>query len=275
MYQGSALIGLLRIVALGLLMFPLMPVQAVLVALKHPAQYRLSVAFHKTLLRLLNMRVVQHGAPQLDKPTLFVCNHLSYLDIPVLGSLLPASFISKAEVKHWPIFGLLARLQRTVFIERRTAHAKQHASMTAQRLAAGDSLILFPEGTSADGVHVLPFKSSIFAALDSDATAVSVQPVSLAVTGLGGLPLGRHGRNLYAWYGDMTLMQHLWRMFKTGFFVLQVEFHPPVTLAQFASRKALAQHCRTEIVSGMALANAGRVQEAAPHRAMSAHAAAA
>src|SRR3546814_10571195 len=114
--------------------------------------------------RLLGIEIERHGQPSDRHPTLYVANHVSYLDIEVLGALLKASFVAKAEVATWPFFAWLARLQETVFVERRVRHAAQHRDEMARRLDAGDDLILFPEGTSGDGTAVLSFKSALFSA---------------------------------------------------------------------------------------------------------------
>ena len=88
-----------------------------------------------------------------------------------------------------------------------------------------------------------------------------LQPISIACTALDGIPLGRGWRRLYAWYGDMDLAPHLWQVTKLGRLTVVVEFHAPVTVADFASRKALAQHCWAVVADGMARANAGRTAD--------------
>lgn len=195
------------------------------------------------------------------QPTLYIINHCSYLDIGVLGSLIGGSFVAKAEVAGWPLFGWLARLQRTVFVnrQRRTDTAGQRNEI-ARRLEIGDSLILFPEGTSSDGNRVLPFKTALFSAAEQriDGRPVTVQPVTIAYVRLDGIPLGHGLRPFYAWYGDMELGLHLWKLAGLGDCTVSVEFHAPVTIDDFGSRKALAAHCRQVIVAGMDRALAGR-----------------
>ena len=124
---------------------------------------------------------------------LFAANHISYTDITVLGSVIPGSFIAKAEVANWPFFGWLAKLQRSVFVDRQVRSTATQRDAIGERLAAGDALILFPEGTSGDGNRVLPFKSALFAAAQQgeDCPPVIVQPVSLAYVRLDGMPIGR------------------------------------------------------------------------------------
>ncbi len=130
------------------------------------------------------------------------------------------------------------------------------------RLEAGDNLFLFPEGTSNDGNGVLPFKSALFAvaALKPRGAPLTVQPVSITYTALDGMPMGRALRPFYAWYGDMELPSHLWQALGLGRATVVVQFHDPVTLEDFASRKAMADHCYRKISEGVASALAGRPQ---------------
>ena len=145
---------------------------------------------------------------------LIVANHTGWLDIVIFSAVAPISFVAKSEVGSWPFFGTLARLQRTVFVERtRRSQTGEARDSISARLAQGDTLVLFPEGTSSDGNSVLPFKSALLGAAESvlaDGHHVTVQPVSTAYTGSHGIPMGREARPLYAWYGDMELVPHLW-----------------------------------------------------------------
>tara|TARA_Y100001958_G_C21029254_1_gene402888 strand:- start:181 stop:807 length:627 start_codon:yes stop_codon:yes gene_type:complete len=199
-------------------------------------------------------------------PVLFACNHTSYSDIAILGSLLPASFVAKAEVAGWPLFGVLAKLQRTVFVDRRATKATKQRDEMIRRLENGDNLILFPEGTSSDGNAVLPFKSALFsvAQVEPHGRPLLVQPVSLAYTRLDGMPVGRALRPYFAWYGDMTLAPHFWEVAGLGHTTVDVVFHSPVTIAGYESRKALADHCQAVISRGVSAANAGRLDALPP-----------
>jgi 1-acyl-sn-glycerol-3-phosphate acyltransferase len=136
----------------------------------------------------------------------------------------------------------------------------------AERLAAGGNLILFPEGTSDDGTRILPFKSAFLAAAAEprEGRLPLIQPVSIAYTKLDGMPMGKALRPFYAWYGDMELFPHLWRALGLGIATVEVQFHEPVTAAQFATRRALADYCRAKIAAGLAGALAGRDDEALP-----------
>ncbi|MBV9523053.1 MAG: 1-acyl-sn-glycerol-3-phosphate acyltransferase [Alphaproteobacteria bacterium] len=262
---------LLRVVRLSTyltLTLPLMPIQAILLSLAPARAAGFARWYHGLCWRVLGFRVEVKGAVSERRPTLFVANHVSYLDITIFGGLIKGSFIAKAEVAGWPLFGRLARLQRTVFVERRRGQTAKSRDEIAERLAGRDNLILFPEGTSGDGNRVLPFRSGLFgaAAIEVGGAPLAVQPVSIAYVRLNGMPMGRFFRPFFAWYGDMSMAPHLWTLLGLGTLTAAVEFHPVVTLAELGSRKALAEHCRRVIAAGMAAALSGRETSAEPVR---------
>lgn len=261
MFQGGFLRRLVRSLAYLAFTLPLMPIQALLVALKSPLARRLPQFYHATCCRILGFEIRCWGTPSQARPTLFVANHASYLDIPILSAVTEGCFVAKSEVASWPLFGWLAKLQRSVFIDRRARRSADHRDAIRDRLQIGDPLILFPEGTSNDGVRVLPFKSALFSAADYafNGKPVIVQPVSVAYLTLDGMPLGRFYRPFLAWYGDMEMGSHLWTMLGLGTVGVAVVFHPPVTLPMFGSRKALAEHCHRAVSEGLTMALAGRL----------------
>jgi lyso-ornithine lipid O-acyltransferase len=237
----------------------LMPVQAFGLVLGAPWTASFPRFYHRQCCRILGLRVRRIGRPTEARPVLFAANHISYLDITVFGSLIAGSFIAKTEVASWPLFGWLARLQRSVCINRQVRSAAEHRDTIAARLAANEALILFPEGTSGDGNRVLPFKSALFSVANHRATGpVTVQPVSIAYTRLDGMPIGRRLRPLFAWYGSMALAPHLWKVLGLGTVEVVVQFHPPTTLAECGSRKALARYCEELVAGGLASALSGR-----------------
>jgi len=246
---------------------PLMPVQWLLVLLRSPLADKLPRAYHRITSRVLGFEVTVLGTGSATRPTLFVANHTSYLDIEVLGGVIEGSFIAKSEVAKWPLFGWLAKLQRTVFVDRRQRSTHQHRDAIIERLAADDNLILFPEGTSDDGTRVLPFKSALFAAVHGAQFAhpIAVQPVSIAYVRLNGMPMGRLYRPYFAWYGDMDMASHLWAMLGLGRAGVVVQFHEPVSPERFATRKDMAEYCWRVVASGVAAANSGRPQSAPSH----------
>jgi 1-acyl-sn-glycerol-3-phosphate acyltransferase len=264
--MGSSARTVLRILAYLAITVPLLPVQALAVALKHDLAKTLPLAYHRIVCRVLGIRVQARGTLAPARPLLVIGNHSSYLDIEVLGSLIPGSFVAKAEIAGWPFFGWLAKLQRSVFIERRSSKTREHKDEIEKRLLERDVLILFPEGTSDDGNRLLPFRSALFSVAERriEGAPLLVQPVSLAYTRLDGLPMGRSFRPFFAWYGDMALASHLWRMLGMGVLTAEVVFHDPVTIDGFASRKALAEHCWRVVSEGVASLISGRPQRHAP-----------
>jgi len=257
---GSPLRAAGRISVYFLFTLLLLPVQAVAVMMRWPLRTSLPRWYHKQCCRLLGIRVVRRGRPAQESPVLFASNHCSYLDVVVLGSLLPVSFVTKAEVAKWPFFGWLAKLQRSVFVDRQVFRTTQHRDSMTARLEAGDNLVLFPEGTSGDGNRVLPFKSSLLsvAELRPQDRPLTVQPVSITYTMLDGMPMGRSLRPFFAWYGDMEMAGPLWQWAGLGRLTVVVRFHQPVDMTQFESRKELSEQCFGVISQGMAHALAGR-----------------
>lgn len=265
---GSRARAAARLAAYLLITAFLLPVQAVAHALQLPLCRHLPRLYHRIGCRVLGFDIAVQGTVSEAKPTLFVSNHISYTDIIVLGALIETSFIAKAEIAGWPLFGYLARLQRSVFVDRRLATTARQRDEIGERLESGDNLVLFPEGTSHDGATVLPFKSALFAVAERrpHGRPLTVQPVSIAYTALDGMPVGRLIRPLVAWYGEMSLVPHLWRLVGLGRIGVTVVFHPPVQGDAFESRKALADHCRGAVVAGVQASLAGR-HASAPARA--------
>ena len=260
---GSPLKALIRLLAYGSLTLLLMPVQVFAVLFDLEIRRTLPIWYHGKCCQILGFRVEVRGPRSTAHPTLYVCNHVSYLDIMILGSLIKGSFVAKSEVARWPLFGWLARLQRSVFIERRGLKAARHRDALNQRLEHGDDLILFPEGTSGDGNQVLPFKSALFSVAERRPhdLPLLVQPVSIAYTRLDGVPMGRYLRPLFAWYGDMEMGGHLWHVAGLGWATVVVEFHPPATVEDYGSRKMLSDYCQGLVAAGMCAALSGRPQQ--------------
>lgn len=219
------------------------------------------LGWHSFCRWIFGFRIAVHGNAVKEGPVLYVCNHASYFDVTVLGSLMPARFVAKADVARWPVIGWLCRLQDTLFTSRERNGLTTELTKIRQKLGQGAKIVLFPEGTSGNGNRVLPFKSSIFEAANSQCNglAVRVQPVTVAYTRLDGLPLGRHLRPFFAWYGDMTLVHHIWCAMGMGDLGVEVIFHEPVTLTDFSSRKEMAEFCRMRVEAGLSAALAGQL----------------
>ncbi len=214
------------------------------------------------------------GRPEAARrPVIFVCNHSSWLDVPVLGGRLLACFVAKEEVGRWPVVGTVARLGRTIFVSRQRKATGRERDDMRLRLAAGDDLILFPEGTSSDGSRVLPFHSSFFAAAkpnggrqecpapDCLANVPLIQPVSIVYDRLGGMPVGRTARTVFSWYGDMDLASHFARLARWKGMRATVLLHPVLDPATFGSRKALSNATWTAVAEGAAALRQNRVDD--------------
>ena len=228
---------------------PAMVIQAVCLILPGHAKVAFARFYWATLTRLIGIKVRVIGtmaAPADGRAVMYVSCHSSWIDVPVLGGTLNARFVAKGDVAGWPVIGTIARLGRTVFVSRsRTSTVKE---LDAMRLAltAGDNLILFPEGTSSDGSRVLPFRSAFFAvaaasAADDAGSLPMIQPVSVVYDRLGGLPAGRACRPVFAWYGDMDIASHFWRLAQYTGLRATVLLHAPLDPAGFGDRKVLAQ----------------------------------
>jgi 1-acyl-sn-glycerol-3-phosphate acyltransferase len=223
------------------------PVQALLLALPGRAKARFPVLYHRVAAWLIGLRVQVIGKASRDRPVLFVSNHSSWLDIPVLGGVLDAAFVAKSEVGTWPVIRTIARLGRTVFVSRSRGTTAKEAQDMRDRMARGDNLILFPEGTSNDGTRELPFRSSFFAIADG---AREIQPVSVVYDRLGGLPACRRDRPLFAWYGDMEIASHFWRLARRPGARVTVVLHEPFPPGSLPNRKALAAEAERIVTQG-------------------------
>lgn len=230
-----------------------MPFQAVFVAFGSRRMASFPVWYHGWCLWVLGIRVVVDGSKTAQAPCLFVSNHSSYLDIPVLGSLIPGCFVAKAEVAGWPLFGWLAKLQRTLFIDRRVSKVGDGQSALAKRLQEKDNLVLFPEGTSSDGVRVLPFRRALFQTIleEANGKGLVVQPVTISCVAINGLPADRAAQQLYAWFGDMDLAPHLWAFAHLKSCTVRVVFHPVQDVKQMADRKVLAAEMEKLVATGL------------------------
>jgi len=218
------------------------------------------VMFHRLLCTLLRVKVRRLGRLSAGGPRLIVSNHVSWLDIPVLGSVEPMTFLAKKEIGS-PFLGRqLANLQGVVYVDRQRKRSipKVNAGMAAA-MRAGEPVVLFAEATTGDGVRLLKFRSSHFqTALEADAV---VQPVFMHFKRLGGLPLDRRDMPRIAWYGDMTFWPHLFAMLACGGVECDVSYGEALRATDYRDRKALA---RATEAAMRRLAEGARNPKAAP-----------
>lgn len=186
-------------------------------------------------LAIMGLRLTVVGTP-MRQSGIVVANHSSWLDIFTLNAALRICFVAKSEVARWAFIGPLARATGTLFITRKTTEAKRQQVQFETRLRDGDRLLFFPEGTSTDSTFVLPFKSTLFAALFAMRQDLWVQPVTVVYQA----PKGADPR-FYGWYGTMDFAPHLLvtlAQWPQG--DVTITLHDPLRVAEYRSRKDLA-----------------------------------
>ena len=186
---------------------------------------------------------------QEAKRVMFISNHISYLDIIILGSLVNAIFVAKSEIRNWPIINKLCMLGKTIFVERDNRRSvKKQAILIKENMENGLNVILFPEGTSSDGSKVLSFKSSLFEVIDHEELRnYNLQPISISYNKLDGLPLVKIHRPFLAWFGAMNLAPHVWKFLGLGTSEVNIRFHKPVQFSDFLNRKEACKYCFEKI----------------------------
>lgn len=232
----------------------LLPFQVIAVRLSLPMQRRIPTLFHRLVCALLGVRIKVVGGPSLRRPLLIVSNHVSWVDISVITALAPVAFVAKREVASWPLFGLFAKLQRSVFVDRMRRHKTPEVNTEiAQRLADGDPVVLFGEGTSSDGNRVLPFRSALIGsardalAAAGDVEHILIQPLSIAYVAFQGLPMGRQHRPIAAWYGTLDLFPHLRNIVRCGALDAVVSWGEPIAFDASSDRKIFARTLEAEV----------------------------
>ena len=249
---------MIRVVFIALafvvLTLALLPFQLIGIAFGSSLQRSIPHLYHRILCALIGVRINEVGTRSTATPALILSNHVSWLDVCVVTALGPVVFVAKREVAGWPVFGWLARLQRTIFINRQARHQTGAATREiASRLLGGDAVVLFAEGTSSDGTRVLPFRSSLVGAVHhalgdtTHHTHVTVQPMSLAYVGFSGLPTGRGLRERVAWYGDVDLVPHLLAVLASGAIDVTVSWGEAVAYDMSADRKAITRISETSV----------------------------
>lgn len=251
----------LRLILVVVLLFIMTPFQIFVISLRLPGSDKLPLLFHKAILKIIGVRVRVSG-PLPAPGTLIVSNHVSWLDICIIGSVLPVNFVAKADISGWPILGFLAKLQKTLFIkrDRRSDTANQRNAMQ-DRLLDGSRLLLFPEGTTGDGTIVFPFKSSLFAAAEvpENDNPIPIQPLSLAFAELSGIPMSRRIRIKYAWIGDIGLLSNMLYILRSYSFTINLIFHEPTNLVEAGGRKKLAVSAHRQVQNGVANTTVGSI----------------
>lgn len=237
---------LIRAAALSIVTVALLPLQVVAAAISGRAASRIPVLYHRLLCRILSVRVREVGAFASTRPLLIVSNHVSWLDISIISSIGPLSFVAKREVSTWPLFGLLAKLQRSIFVDRgRRLKSAATNSEIASRLLGGDAIVLFAEGTSGDGKNILPFRSALIGSaaqalsLTLETPQVFMQPLSVAYIGAE--------REIAPWHGDMNLLPHLAKVLRAPKMEVVLSWGTPVAYDAQTDRKEMARRLESEV----------------------------
>ena len=231
----------------------LLPVQLIGLRFNLKIRRRIPRLWHRVACHVLGLKVRVHGALEQKRPLLLTANHASWKDILVLGSVADVVYIAKAEVRGWPVFGILARLQATIFVEREQRQKTgDQVNEIAERLTAGEIVVLFPEGTTSDGNRLMEIKTSLFGAAASAVPhapdgVVFIQPVSIAYTGVHGMAMGRFHRPLAAWPGDIELLPHLMGVVREGAVDVDVDFGERVEYSRASNRKHVSREVESRI----------------------------
>lgn len=241
----------------------IIPLQALIVALKLPFWPVLPQFFHKVGCAFLGLRVTVIGAPARGRPTLLVSNHISWTDIIAIGSVAPVTFVAKQEVGKWPFVSMMANLQRTIYVDRtRRSGTGRTAEAMGRHMADGNAVVLFAEGQSDIGTHVLPFRSALVGAAQhameaAGATEVNIQPLTVAYTKLHGLPISRNERSLVAWIKSKSVKQNIRDILSGPIKDVTVAFGTPQVLGHGADRKAVTKAAERDVRATLVALNRG------------------
>ncbi|KKB08335.1 hypothetical protein VE26_14820 [Devosia chinhatensis] len=239
------------------------PLQAVIIALKLPIWTVLPRLFHRLGCLFLGLRVTVIGTPSTGRPTLMVSNHISWTDIVALGSVANVTFVAKREVGKWPFVGMMADLQRTIYADRtRRSETGRTARAMGEHMAGGNAVLLFAEGQSDIGTHVLPFRSALIGAaqhamIEAGARDVVIQPVTIAYTRLQGLPVSRNERSLIAWIKSKSVRQNVREILSGPVKDLTIAFSTPMPLSQSDDRKAVSKVAEAQVRAMLVALNRG------------------
>lgn len=203
--------------------------------------HRIASWWHGRVVRILGIEISTSGTPPVP-PAMVVANHISWLDIILLGHLLPTCFLSKSEVRQWPVIGWLAMRTGTLFIRRGGGEAGSVSGTIGTHLQHEGMLTLFPEGTTTNGRHVRPFFSRLFAAAIETGAPLAPVAISYRVD-------GEHDP-LAPYIGDQSLGENLLGLLRRRRSQVHIHFSPPIP-SQGMTRKALGEQARNAIVQAL------------------------
>ena len=238
----------LRLIIFLLFTLVLLPFQLVIVFLIKKNTYIIPYFFHNLCRRIFGIKIKICGKASGNFPVLFISNHASYLDILILGSIFKTSFVAKKEVAKWPLFGILAKLQNTIFIDRKISSLKKQENQIVEHLNKKKNLVIFPEGTSSDGNRVLPFKSSLFNIFEKNLNSrIFVQTITIVYKKINGIPMNRIDRKNITWHSNMDLIPNIFNVLKKLSIEVEIIFNDEFLPNKEYDRKKIALHCWEKI----------------------------
>ena len=183
---------------------------------------------------------------------LYIANHVSWFDIICLGTLLNARFIAKKEVSKMGIFGFLASLSNTFFIDNENKNKIiEYNHLIRKKLKEGENFIIFPEGTTTNGNGIINFKSSMLECAFDDKRQINIQPISICYSKLNNIPMGIYLRRNIAWVGDISMVAAMANFLRSGRITVDIIFHEIMSSNNFKNRKELTVYCENQILSGL------------------------
>ena len=238
----------LRLIIFLLLTVALLPFQFIIIFFVKNYTYVIPYFYHKICRRIFGIKIKTFGKVSVNFPILLISNHASYLDIIILGSLFKTSFVAKREVEKWPLFGILAKLQNTIFIDRKISSLKIQESKIIKHLNKKKNLVIFPEGTSSDGNKVLPFKSSLFNIFEKNLNAkISIQTITIIYKKINGIAMNRIDRKNITWHSNMDLIPNIFNVLKKLSIEVEIIFNDEFLPSKEYDRKKIALYCWKKI----------------------------
>jgi 1-acyl-sn-glycerol-3-phosphate acyltransferase len=216
--------------------------QAVAV-IAHPRVSRwIPVFYCRLICKLIGVRTNTFGSRTNSRPTLILANHVSWLDIFLVNATGPTMFVAKSEIQGWPLFGWMARLQKSIFVNRRHLRCLPAVNhQIAQSILAGNVVAIFPEGTTSDGRGLLPFTSGLLGSAKDADSRVYVQPLAIIYLGKD------RDRVAWPWYEDISFLSHLWRVIRIRAIHAELRWMEAVVVDRLANRKDVTRHVEASV----------------------------
>ena len=245
--------GVVSIGALFSFTFVMLPVYHIATSLRKTSHAPLALFYLRTLNRILNVRVHVVGKPEGRGPFFLASNHASWLDIPVLGSILPMEFMALGSLQQYHGFGFMARKGRSQFIS-----GAQGRSLLSEReifetkLRSGVNMAFFPESLIGTGNSLHTFRSSFMGMRDEHGASIASIPVSISYSYVHGMPMSRKTRASFGWRGNCSVAATIWNAACLGAMDVVVSFHPPLEDETCVDRPEIARHCQRSCARGLA-----------------------